>query len=680
MNKFFLFFTLIILYTHHLDAQEAQLEDFESLLENMSDIATKKSLNVDYLPSVVTVVDAQTFVDAGVVNVGEALGMLPGFQMQLSPTGFTMTTVRGLKNPNAYLSDKIKILVDGVVINNEIAGSSNVYLDFPMQLVEKIEVLRGPSSTVYGSGAFYGVVNIITKLGNATQENQLYAKAGSYNYLSAGTNLYTISKKWKIFADGYYQKNSRDVGIDKELSGLSNEASTDINMKDFSLGFRAINGGFEFLTRYKRNISTNLYSLEGNFEPIPSSPKEHDNSYFLSQLSYNILMGGYNLKLKANLSHKELDEGVNLAPIGALGLLEGFFYKLKQKEQNFEAETILTLPQVKSNNILVGIGMRYVRVVGDEYYNSLEELYYPTREKTLFPENLDRTIVYAYAEDLLSLSRKVDVTLGLRVDNYSDFGTQLSKRIGVVYRATDKTIFKLLYGSAFRAPTFTEAYATPHVEYRGGDKNLKPEETNTYEAVAIYSPNFNNKFSLNLFYSDVNNIIDLEEDDSTPQGYRNYEARASKGVEFEYSYHLQQEHSLYLNATYVDTEYKIPPDNDFVDYTQSMPDISKVMLKGMYIYRPITRLSFGTTWQYYAETTKSILGTQSWVKSKDTSVHAQNIFDETITYRFSASSELSVSLKNIFDEDVRQPSYYYNTPGGITREGRNFLASYVQKF
>ena len=95
-------------------AQEAEIEDFESLLQSVSDIATKKSLNVDYLPSVVTVLDANTFVDAGVQNLGEALDMLPGYQIQLSPMGYSMTTVRGLKNPNAYLSDKIKILVDGV--------------------------------------------------------------------------------------------------------------------------------------------------------------------------------------------------------------------------------------------------------------------------------------------------------------------------------------------------------------------------------------------------------------------------------------------------------------------------------------------------------------------------------------------------------------------------------------
>ena len=127
-----------------------QGEEIAALLEDASDIATKSSLNIDYMPSVVTVIDSDTFRDAGVQNIAEALAMLPGFQIQISPMGYTMVIVRGMKNPNAYLSDKIKIMVDGVTIQNEISGSSNFYMDFPMQMVDRIEVLRGPASTMYG--------------------------------------------------------------------------------------------------------------------------------------------------------------------------------------------------------------------------------------------------------------------------------------------------------------------------------------------------------------------------------------------------------------------------------------------------------------------------------------------------------------------------------------------------
>ena len=277
---------------------------------------------------------------------------------------------------------------------------------------------------------------------------------------------------------------------------------------------------------------------------------------------------------------------------------------------------------------------------------------------------------------MISLTNDVDVVFGVRADSYSDFGTKISKRAAVVYRATDETVFKLLYGSAFRAPTLTEAYANGHINYRAGDENILPEETNTYEAVAIYSPNFYNKFSLNLFYSELDNVIDLEEYETTIPGYQNYDDRVSKGAEFEYYFDAKQGHSLYFNATYVETDYTTPPEEDSVSTNQSMPDISDVMLKAIYIYRPTNKFSLGTAWHYYSATKQTGL---EWV-SKDSTVKEVHTFDETITYRFSAFSEARVGVKNIFDADVREPSYYYNTNGGIRREGRNFFLSYVQNF
>jgi len=686
------------------------INDFESLLENASSLATKKSLNVDYMPSVVSIVDGQTYIDAGIQNVGEALGMLPGIQMQLSPMGYTMSTVRGFKNPNAYLSDKIKILVDGVAINNEVSGSSDFYMDFPMQLVDKIEVLRGPNSTTQGSGAFYGTVNIITKLGNSKQENSIYLGSGSYTYRTAGANVYNVSDNWKLFADGFIAKNHKSLPVKGRFEG------TDESMRNVSVGFKAVNDGFEFLARYKRSVYGNFYGFEENLDPIPISPKEHINSYFFSQASYKTNLNDIGIETKVNFSHRELNEGANISDVtgiwgtfflvGVPNMNEGFYFTEKLKEQNFEAETILTLPKIESNEIVAGVGARYVKVIQDDYYNSVENAitqnlstilaspfysffrYRQEREPAFWANpttsfikaNQDRTIVYGYLQDLISVNSAVDVILGTRIDNYSDIGAKWSQRAAIVYRADDKTIFKLLYGSAFRAPTFTEAYANGHINYRAGDKNIKPEETKTYEAVAIYSPDFYNKFSLDFFYSKLKNVIDLEEYSATIPGYQNFDDRTSKGVEFEYSFHKKPEHDFYFNASYVETEYAVPPEEDYpISVHQSMPDISKFMLKAIYIYRPIDNLSLGTRWQYYSRTTQSELG---WIKvdATDTTVHPQHIVDETLTYKLSASSEFRATVKNIFNDDIREPSYYYNTPEGIKREGRNYFFSYVQKF
>jgi iron complex outermembrane receptor protein len=682
--------------------------DFETLLSNVSDLATKKSLNVDYLPSVVTIIDAQTYRDAGIQTIAEALDMLPGIQMQLSSMGYTTAAVRGLKMTNGYLSDKMKILIDGVVINNEVTGSSSFYMDFPMQLVEKIEVLRGPNSTLYGAGAFYGTVNIITKLGSNQKENQLFAGAGSYQYRTTGVNINTSSGDWKLFADGYYKSNN------KALTIKDSEQDTQEAMQDYSVGVKAVNGGLEFLTRLKKSSYGNFYSFEGDMDPIPGKDQGHDNSYFFSQLSYKTVFDDYKLETKANFSHRESDIRANIYSQGhsneaerfpkvGLTATEGFYTHEQTAEENLEAEAILTLPKIKSNDILLGVGVRQVNITKDEFYSSVEDLiaqnraailahvnyndfrYNATREPgywanpttTLLPDNMDRTIGYGYVQDLIAITDDMDLVLGLRADDYSDYNLQLSKRAGLVYRASDTTILKLLYGSAFRVPTLIEAYQNGHIDTRAGDSTIKPEETDTYEMVGIYTPNLNHKFSLDLFYSKLKNTIDIEEFGDTIAGYQNMKQRYSKGIEFEYFYRTTQEHNFYFNGTYVYAEYTVPPEDTpivLVDY--SMPDISKVMLKAMYIYRPTEKMSFGTTWRYFSETTPTRV---SWADN-DSTVSTTHIFDETLTYRFLSNSEMRFTVKNLFNTEVRLPSYYYVVNGGIEREGRNYFLSYVYKF
>lgn len=685
--------------------------ELDSLLDNMSDLATKQSLNVDYLPSVVTIVDAQIYRDAGIQTIAEALDMLPGIQMQLSPMGYTTTTVRGLKMPNAYLSDKIKIMIDGVVINNEVTGSSHFYMDFPMQLVERIEVLRGPNSTLYGAGAFYGTVNIITRLGNNKNENQLFVGTGSYQYRTAGLNLNTAQGEWKLFADGYYKSNNKALDI------KDSQQDTQENMQDFSIGFKATNGGLELLARLKQSNSGNFYGFEGTMDPISGREQGHDNRYFFSQLAYKTAFDDYKLETKANFSHRESDMKANIKDIAGeagrfatVGIVmnDGFYIHEKTAEENIEVEAILTLPKIKSNDILLGAGIRHVTITEDEFYSSTENAitqnraailahtsygsfrYRESRElafwanptTTLLPDNMDRTVGYTYMQDLISLNDDVDLILGLRADNYSDYGVQLSKRAGLVYRASDTTILKLLYGSAFRVPTLIEAYQNGHINTRAGDSTIQPEETDTYEVVGIYTPNFNHKFSLNLFYSQLKNVIDLDEFRQTTAGYQNMKQRFAKGAEFEYFYRTAREHNFYLNGTYIYAEYTLPPENynNIIYIDQTMPDISKVMLKAMYVYRPSEKISWGTTWRYFSETTSTKL---QWVTSNptnDPTVSARHIVDETLTYRFTPNSELRLTVKNLFNTEVRLPSYYYTTKGGIEREGRNWFLSYIYNF
>lgn len=701
------------LFSVSLCASDAA-EGITALLDDASDIATKSALNVDYMPSVVTVIDGDTFRDAGVQNIAEALAMLPGFQVQISPMGYTMVIARGLKNPNAYLSDKIKVMVDGVTIHNEVSGSSSFYMDFPMQMVEKIEVLRGPGSTMYGAGSFYATVNIITKTGEGYGMNRMLFGIGSYDYLTGGANMHLHAGDWDLAVDGYYQRNDKQIHSTQTNPWDEREGYSDEAMQDFSVGLRARNGGLTFQSRYKRSHSGNYYGFEGEFNPIPEHPGYHTNSYFFAQLAYEKQIGESKVELKAGYSHREEKVRANIDTVAGIAkkfavvdidMQDGFYYVEDLAEDNVEAEAIATLPELFHNDLLVGAGARHVAVTKDRFYSSVEQTildnidwilnhpdydafrfreeresaFWHDRAHTLLAGDPDRTILYAYAQDLISVSRDVDVVLGLRLDNYSDFGNQWSKRAGVVYRANDMLIFKLLYGSAFRAPTLIEAYESGHINLRAGDPDIKPESTDTYEFVTVFKPRPDTKALLTLFYSQLHDVIDLEEYPDTDPGYQNFDTRDSKGIELELFYKSARRHDFYFNATLLDTDYVIPPENGETAVEQSMPDISPIMLKAMYTYRPTTRASFSATWQYYAETTATEL---NWVREDglDPTVAPTHIVDVATTYRFTPMGIMRFTVKNLFDADVRNPSYYYMSDGGVQREGTNFHLSYEQQF
>ena len=355
-----------------LNASDEKIDDFKSILDDANHVVTKKLINVDYLPSVITVIDASTFLDAGVQNVGEAIGMLPGIQIQLNFIGQPIIKVRGFANPNSMLSDKIKILVDGVAINNEASGNSGYYLDFPLQLVQRIEVLRGPGSTQYGAGAFFGAINVITKLGERSEENQLFAGVGSYKYKTTSANLNSDYGDWKMFADGYYAQNDKSIA--------NGDETTDEAMKSLSLGFKLVNGGFEFLTRYKESHYGNFFQNKGDIEP--NHDDGHKESYFFSQLSHKTYLGDFKLETKANFSNRESDiaayftTDVNqiAAAFNVVGvdMQEAFHVRDHQMEQNIGVEAILTLPKFLSNNVSIGVGARRAHLSVNDFYSSVE--------------------------------------------------------------------------------------------------------------------------------------------------------------------------------------------------------------------------------------------------------------------------------------------------------------------
>lgn len=673
---------------------DAAISELEKTLLETTEIATIKKMNVDYVPSVVSVLKNEQLKAVGVHTVYDALGLLPGVQMQVNQFGESVSVVRGFKNPNAYLSDKIKVMLDGVAVNSETYGSAGFIMDMPIDIVDRIEVLRGPGSTVYGSGAFYGAVNIITKSASRTKKcNEIFAGFGSYSYSKAGFLGCVDKNGVRYSSDAYYQGSDRKLQVDKSYTDVGAKFArayeTNEGFDDFSAGFNLQSENITWNTRVKKSWQGNYYGLEERLEPRDDTG--HVNQLFYSEVAYRARA----LELKAGVKdHAYQINAIARDQSFLEGRLPGFDYnynyRVRAAETTVYTEALYRFSKALNHSVSVGAELSHTALRENYFWSATEDyafaknpaLFYTQPAKQfaqnneLLKDKISRSSGSLYAEDVYEASENIDIALGFRADKHSDLDAQFSSRIGVAARWFDNSLItKFIYSLGHRAPTFYEKYAKAHINFRAGDDFLKPEDIKSYEAVLIYKPNQRHTVSLNAYYSELNNVIDIEEDGYTTIGHANYPKRLSKGVEVEYTYKQSDAHELHLNYSLNKTTYLNTANLEL----QDMPDISPSMYKAWYVYRPMSDLTFGLKYMIFAKSVQN-----SDFTNKDTTVAANHIADFSARYKPTKNSEIALSINNLLDKTVRMPSYYYrNFQGrndGMIREGRGFLIELKRSF
>ena len=139
---------------------DAVLQELIQLLDQETELATKSKMNVDFVPGIISVLHGKDMLARGVENVYQALGLIPGIEISRSNDGQPQILVRGIGK--SFFSSKVKFLLNNTPFNATL-GAATTLLILPMEQVERIEVIRGPGSAIYGEYASVGVINIITR-------------------------------------------------------------------------------------------------------------------------------------------------------------------------------------------------------------------------------------------------------------------------------------------------------------------------------------------------------------------------------------------------------------------------------------------------------------------------------------------------------------------------------------
>ena len=161
-------------------ADDEELRDLLVLLDKQTELATKTGLNADFTPGMTTILSGADMLARGARTVWEAVSLVPGISQGLEVTGERQLLSRGVGY--GYASGNIKIMLDGVSMNSSLMATANPVLNLPIEQVERIEVIRGPGSSVYGEYAYAGVINVITR----QRERSLHVQGGEGNGYGAG--------------------------------------------------------------------------------------------------------------------------------------------------------------------------------------------------------------------------------------------------------------------------------------------------------------------------------------------------------------------------------------------------------------------------------------------------------------------------------------------------------------
>jgi outer membrane receptor for ferrienterochelin and colicins len=484
-------------------AQQQTKDLSEASLEELTNIqvysASKHLQSASEAPASVTVVTADEIQKYGYRNLADILRSVPGFYVTYD-RDYTFVGVRGFGRLGDWNS-RILVLIDGHRSNNNVLGQAMLGNEFLVDadMIERVEIVCGPSSSLYGANAFFAVINVITRTTKQVKDWELSFQTGSF-----GTDEGRAT----------YGHQFHDLGV--LLSGtFYNSTGQTLFFPQFNSP--ATNNGITSDTdyeSYKHILATLTYhgfTLQGLFSTrdkgVPTAyfgavfNDPHDfniDSHQYVRLDYQHALGKWQLETGTSYDQARLQGPVPEAPLMAGDPIVLSTFSFRGNWWTGEAKVSRDL--FEGNHLTLGSEIR------DNLRQDQGDVLNPPNLFT--PEPNSSLITAFYAQDEFALTSRLTLNAGVRYDHYSTFGGTTNPRAALIFRAAEKTTFKLLYGNAFSAPDVYETSPDFGVFY---DDNLKlqPERIQSLEARVEQGLGRYFQLSGGVYNNQIYNLISL---------------------------------------------------------------------------------------------------------------------------------------------------------------------------
>lgn len=685
-----------------------RLEDYLSLslveLGNIKvSIATGNGTPLDKAPSTATVINAAEIEAMGARNLDEVLETVPGLHISLSSLS-RLDAVYSIRGIHTELSSGVLLLLNGVPVQSAIQGGRPTLFRLPVVSIERVEVIRGPGSAIYGADAYAGVINVITKTAQTVSDSEIGVRSGSFNTHDVWAQGVTDWRGMGIAFDMSYQETDGDpdrIIHSDQQSILDAALNTNASLAPGSLSTRykvldthlALNNDqaqvnlWNWLTTDtgigagavqaldpvgKDDNSLWMADVTYHLNPVPDqSGNSFDNSPWDNSVRLSYLYVDLQAKLKIFPPGAVLpignDGNVNVtAPAGFVQFPDGLIGSPGSISKTARVDFISLFNGWDAHRDRVAVGMGDQRVTARERKNfgpgvidgSIPvidgTLHSVTDTQYVYLEDSSRQLQYFSLQDEWQIGDDVALTTGVRYDHYSDVGGTTNPRIALVWSTTEKLTTKLLYGSAFRAPSFSELYIKNN-PVSLGNTDLKPERIRTLETAFNYHITETLQTTLTLFAYEARDMIDFVADaNATTETAQNIHDLSGRGFEFEVNWQIVPQFRMNTSYSWQDARY--------CETRVQVADAPGEQLKMNANWEFASNWFLNTQVNWIADRQRAYTDVRPAIDNYtlvNLTFHRKNIYP---------GLDAALALRNATDEDAREPSAGSATPVSIPED------------
>ena len=640
-------------------AQDSKPPDLADMsLEQLTQInvysASKHEQSVSDAPSSVTVITADEIQRYGYRTLADILETVRGFYIT-SDRYQSYIGVRGFGRLGDWNS-RILLLVDGHRINDSVLGQAFIGLEFPVDidLIQRIEIIRGPSSSLYGAEAFFAVIDVFTRKDHQPKREEISFAAGSFGSYGGRATWEDAYKGTAFTLSGSFYSSTGPSLFFPEFNSpaTNNGVTSNTNYESYQRVLATVtHGGFTLQGVYN---SQNKGVPTAYFDSLFNDPRTRNlQGIDYLDLRYQHSFGKkWQLDARTSVSRNTLYGPVVYDPAPA----PPDTYSYNGQWWDTEIKVSRSLPHDTT--------LTFGTEITDNF--RLSEFNLDPNVSPVATRVTAKSVNYAgYAQLDSQINKQFSVSAGVRYDYYDGgFGGSANPRIGLIYHPAASTTAKILYGSAFRAPVPYESDPDYGPFYVGNPK-LQPEKIRSVEGILEQGLGSHLRASGSLFYNRITSLITLDTDPSTGLSvYENSQAATAKGVELELSGGLSNGLTGRASYSYTHTANSM---------TGRTPPNSPSNLVKLTVAMPLFHQKISTALDgQYTGTVTTLAGN---------TLGGFSVLNATvIAHTFGKHADFSASVYNLLDKKYFFPGRPEDPEDALLQDGTTFRVKLTYRF